>query len=124
VLLLGGRYTEFDSCIGPDTTASLSRIRADIGFVSATAVSYGRLYHPDRDYAELKTTALRVADRNVLVVDHSKFGKTATYAYGEIDDYDLVITDEDTPADEFAEMDTKVRLGKRPAPEAHGGSSL
>jgi DeoR/GlpR family transcriptional regulator of sugar metabolism len=131
VFLLGGRYTEFDSCIGPDTTAALSRMRADVGFVSASAVACGRLYHPDREYAELKTMALRVADRNVLVVDHSKFGKTATHAYADVSDYDLVIADDDTPADELAAMDTKVRLAKPRGldpldscrREDHGGSS-
>jgi DeoR/GlpR family transcriptional regulator of sugar metabolism len=125
VLLLGGHYTEFDSCIGPDTIAALGRMRADVAFVSATAVACGRLYHPDREYAELKTAALRVADRNVLVVDHSKFGRTATYAYGDVSDYDLVITDEETPGDELAAMDTKVRLGKPATAHAggdHGGS--
>lgn len=118
VRLLGGRYTDFDSCVGPDTISALSRMRADVGFVSATAVACGRLYHPDREYAELKTTALTIADRNVLVVDHSKFGRTATYAYGDVSDYDLVITDEETPGDELAAMDTKVRLAK---PGNHGG---
>jgi DeoR/GlpR family transcriptional regulator of sugar metabolism len=123
VRLLGGRYTDFDSCVGPDTVSALNRMRADVGFVSATAVACGRLYHPDREYAELKTTALAVADRNVLVVDHSKFGRTATYAYGDVSDYDLVITDEETPGDELAAMDTKVRLAKPGSSRAdHGGS--
>ncbi|TNC28736.1 DeoR/GlpR family DNA-binding transcription regulator [Amycolatopsis alkalitolerans] len=123
VRLLGGRYTEFDSCVGPDTIGALSRMRADVGFVSATAVACGRLYHPDREYAELKTAALRVADRNVLVVDHSKFGRTATYAYGDVSDYDLVITDEETPGDELAAMDTKVRLAKPVTSRTdHGGT--
>ncbi|WP_236796703.1 DeoR/GlpR family DNA-binding transcription regulator [Amycolatopsis sp. GM8] len=122
VRLLGGRYTDFDSCIGPDTLSALSRMRADVGFVSATAVAVGRLYHPDREYAELKTAALRVADYNVLVVDHSKFGRTATYAYGDVSDYDLVITDEETPGDELAAMDTKVRLAKPGTTRVdHGG---
>ncbi|HJQ47913.1 MAG TPA: DeoR/GlpR family DNA-binding transcription regulator [Amycolatopsis sp.] len=112
VLMLGGRYTDFDSCIGPDTINALSRTRADVAFVSAAAVAYGRLYDPMREYAELKTAALAVADRNVLLVDHSKFGRTATYAYGDVSDYDLVITDQDTPGDELAAMDTKVRLSK------------
>ena len=112
VLLLGGRYTDFDSCIGPDTIGALNRMRADVAFVSATAVACGRLYHPVREYAELKTAALTMADRSVLVVDHSKFGRTATYAYGDVSDYDLVITDEETPGDELAAMDTKVRLAK------------
>ncbi|GHE96271.1 DeoR family transcriptional regulator [Amycolatopsis deserti] len=104
VLLLGGRYTEFDSCSGPDTVAALGRMRADVGFVSATAVAGGRLYHPVRDYADLKTAALAASNRNVLVVDHSKFGRTATYDYGDVGAYDVVITDDETPAEEIAAM--------------------
>ncbi|KAA9162872.1 DeoR/GlpR transcriptional regulator [Amycolatopsis acidicola] len=102
--LLGGRYTEFDSCIGPDTLAALRRTRAEVGFVSATAIAAGCLYHPVREYAELKLAALAVAERNVLVVDHSKFGKTATHAYGDAGVYDLVITDDGIPADELAAL--------------------
>lgn len=104
VRLLGGRYTEFDSCAGPDTVAALRRTRADVGFVSATAIAGGRLYHPVREYAELKTAALAACARNVLVVDHSKFGRTATHAYGDVGAYDLVVTDEGTPAEEIAAM--------------------
>ncbi|PXY32234.1 DeoR/GlpR family DNA-binding transcription regulator [Prauserella muralis] len=100
VILLGGRYTEFDSCIGPDALAALGRIRADVALVSAAAVAGGRLYHPVREYAELKEAALAAANRNVLVVDRSKFGRTATYAYAEAGAYDLVIADSQAPADE------------------------
>ncbi|RSM65630.1 DeoR family transcriptional regulator [Amycolatopsis sp. WAC 01376] len=102
VVLAGGRYHhEFDSCAGPDVIAFLDRTHADIAFVSAAAVAVGRLFHPVQDYAELKKAALRTADRSVLVVDNSKFGRTATYAYGDIGDYDLLITDEEAPTEEI-----------------------
>ncbi|MFE0028087.1 DeoR/GlpR family DNA-binding transcription regulator [Amycolatopsis sp. NPDC059021] len=102
VVLAGGRFHhEFDSCIGPDVLALLERIHADVGFASVSAVAVGRLYHPDQDYAELKKAALRTSNRNVLVVDHSKFGRTATFAHGVVGDYDLLITDESTPTEEI-----------------------
>ncbi|HET6288880.1 MAG TPA: DeoR/GlpR family DNA-binding transcription regulator [Amycolatopsis sp.] len=102
VVLASGRYHhEFDSCAGPDVVAFLDRTHADIAFVSVAAVAVGRLFHPVQDYAELKKAALRTADRNVLVVDNSKFGRTATYAYGDIGDYDLLITDEEAPTEEI-----------------------
>ncbi|AXB46877.1 DeoR/GlpR family DNA-binding transcription regulator [Amycolatopsis albispora] len=105
LIVVGGRYNaEFESCIGPDALAALDRTRADLGFVSVTAVAGGRLYHPVQDYAELKRAALAMANRNVLVADHSKFGKTATYAHGDVSAYDLVITDGGTPSDEVAAM--------------------
>jgi DeoR/GlpR family transcriptional regulator of sugar metabolism len=114
VVLLGGRYSnEFDSCMGPHVLAALDRIRADIGFISVTAVAAGRLYHPVQDYAELKMAALRASNRNVLVVDNSKFGKTATYPHGNVGDYDLMITDDDAPTPEIeaaANFGTAVEL--------------
>ncbi|WP_116202488.1 DeoR/GlpR family DNA-binding transcription regulator [Amycolatopsis circi] len=102
VVLAGGHYDpEYDSCSGPDVLALLERIRVDIAFVSVSAVAVGRLFHPVRDYAELKKAVLRAANRNVLVLDHSKFGRTATYAHGTVGDYDLLITSEATPTEEI-----------------------
>jgi DeoR/GlpR family transcriptional regulator of sugar metabolism len=101
VQLLGGRYTDFDSCIGPDTIVGLKRLHADIGFVSAAAISNGRLFHSDREYAELKTTALGCCEQNVLIADESKFGKAATYCYGGADHYDLVVVQDSTPEAEL-----------------------
>jgi DeoR/GlpR family transcriptional regulator of sugar metabolism len=114
VVLLGGRYSnEFDSCMGPHVLAAMDRIRADIGFISVTAVAAGRLYHPVQDYAELKMAVLRSSNRNVLVVDNSKFGKTATYPHGNVGDYDLMITDDAAPTPEIeaaANFGTAVEL--------------
>lgn len=101
VVLLGGRYTEFDSCVGPDTIAALRKVRADIAVLSVTALAGGRLYHPVREYAEVKTAILGACRQALLVVDHSKFGRTATYAHGDAGEFDLVITDDETPAEEI-----------------------
>ena len=42
--------------------------------------------------------------RSLLLVDHTKFGKTATHAYGDIARYDRVVTDRGMPAEELAEL--------------------
>ena len=102
VVLAGGRYHhEFDSCAGPEVVELLHNTRADVAFVSVTAVAVGRLFHPVREYADLKRAVLQAANHNVLVVDHSKFGRTATYAHGTVGDYDLLITSEETPTEEI-----------------------
>jgi DeoR/GlpR family transcriptional regulator of sugar metabolism len=114
VVLLGGRYrAEFDSCTGPDVLRALSRLRADVSFTSATTVADGRLFHPVQDYADIKESIAESTTRNVLLVDHSKFGKTATFAYGDARAYDLVVTDEATPEHELAairDLGTEVRV--------------
>jgi DeoR/GlpR family transcriptional regulator of sugar metabolism len=105
VTLLGGHYRgDFNSCTGPTVTRTLSRIRADLALMSATAVLEGRLFHPVNDYVEVKLAMLASADQALLLVDHSKFGKTATYAYGTVADYHAVITDTGTSDTELAAM--------------------
>jgi DeoR/GlpR family transcriptional regulator of sugar metabolism len=44
------------------------------------------------------------AEQSLLLADHSKFGKTATYAYGTVADYDAVITDTGTPDAELTAL--------------------
>ncbi|WP_245685570.1 DeoR/GlpR family DNA-binding transcription regulator [Streptomyces yerevanensis] len=103
VTLLGGRYHgDFNSCTGPAVTRALSGIRADLALMSATAVLSGELFHPLNEYAEVKLAMLASAERAVLLVDHSKFGKAATYAYGTAADYQTVITDTGAPDAELA----------------------
>ncbi|WP_435603817.1 DeoR/GlpR family DNA-binding transcription regulator [Streptomyces sp. bgisy130] len=105
VTLLGGRYRgEFGSCVGPDVLRGLGRIRADLTVMSAVSVFDGRLFHPIREYAEIKEAMLECAQRSLLLVDHSKFGKTATHAYGDIGNYDRVVTDRGTPAEELTAL--------------------
>lgn len=114
VVLVGGRYrTEFDSCTGPDVLRSLARLRADVAVMSATAIAEGHLFHPIQDYAEIKEAMCDSASRTVLLVDHSKFGKTATYAHGDAAAFDLVVTDEGTSEHEIEairEFGAEVRL--------------
>ncbi|MFH0520046.1 DeoR/GlpR family DNA-binding transcription regulator [Streptomyces sp. M41] len=105
VTLLGGRYrSDFNSCTGPEVTRALSRIHADLALMSATAVLDGRVFHPLREYVEVKEAMLAAADAALLLVDHSKFGKTATHAYGTVAAYQSVITDTLTAPDELAAL--------------------
>lgn len=60
--------------------------------------------HPLSEYVEVKLAMLASAERALLLVDHSKFGKTATHAYGTVTDYDAVITDTGVPETEIASL--------------------
>ena len=93
VVLLGGRYTEFDSCVGPDTIAALRKVRADIAVLSVTALAGARIYHPVREYAEVKTAILGACRQALLVVDHSKFGRQDFGHVAALSAIDTVITD-------------------------------
>ncbi|MFG2859265.1 DeoR/GlpR family DNA-binding transcription regulator [Streptomyces sioyaensis] len=118
VTLLGGRYRgDFNSCTGPAVTRALSRIHADLALMSATAILEGRLFHPLNDYVEVKLAMLASAEQALLLVDHAKFGKTATYAYGTVADYHAVIVDTGVPAAELAAIRDLGVLVETVAPE-------
>ncbi|GAA0446227.1 DeoR/GlpR family DNA-binding transcription regulator [Streptomyces olivaceiscleroticus] len=111
VVVLGGRYRpDFEACAGPETLRHLARVRATVAFSSPTAVDRARLFHPVQEWAELKAALRAAAERSVLAVDHTKFGRTATHGYGDASGYDLVVTDAATPADQVAAIE---RLGVR-----------
>ncbi|WP_307822004.1 DeoR/GlpR family DNA-binding transcription regulator [Streptomyces coffeae] len=102
ITLLGGHYrSEFNSCTGPEVTRVLSRIRADLCLMSATAILEGSLFHPLREYADVKEAMIACSERSLLLADHTKFGKTATYAFGDIGSYEAVIVDSGTPEHEI-----------------------
>ncbi|MER7394304.1 DeoR/GlpR family DNA-binding transcription regulator [Streptomyces sp. NPDC000151] len=103
VTLLGGQYHgDFNSCTGREVTRGLARIHADLALMSATAVHGGRLFHPLPEFVEVKEAMLGAATGSLLLADHSKFGKTATYCYGNAALYEAVITDTGTAAREVA----------------------
>ncbi|WP_326808519.1 MULTISPECIES: DeoR/GlpR family DNA-binding transcription regulator [unclassified Streptomyces] len=114
VTLLGGHYhSDYNSCTGPEVARVLSRIHAGLSLMSASAVLEGRLFHPVREYVEVKEAMLASIDRALLLVDHSKFGKTATHAYGTVTAYHSVLTDTLTPDEEITAirgLDTPVEI--------------
>jgi DeoR/GlpR family transcriptional regulator of sugar metabolism len=101
VILLGGRYDPtFDATTGVEVLRAVQRLHADVALMSAVAVSEGRLYHPIQDFAAIKEAMLEAAARHILLVDSSKFGRRSTHAHGDVRAYDLVVTDQATPAAE------------------------
>lgn len=102
VTLLGDRfYPEFESCAGPEVLRQLDRFRVDVAFLTATCVHNGGLSHPVREYAENKEGFVAAAGRSVLAVDGGKFGRTATYAHGDLSGYGTLITDDNAPRDQL-----------------------
>jgi DeoR/GlpR family transcriptional regulator of sugar metabolism len=100
-ILLGGHYrATFDSTTGPEVLRAVHRIHADLAVMSASAITQGRLYHPIQDYAVIKEAMLDAAERHVLLVDSSKFGRRGTFEHGDVRAYNVVITDTATPSDE------------------------
>lgn len=99
--LTGGSLRKISrSLIGPLAIQSLKSIRAGKLFLGATGVSLDQgLTSPNMIEAQTKITMIRSADTVILVVDHSKFGKTTLGKFAELDEVQVLITDRKAPSE-------------------------
>jgi DeoR/GlpR family transcriptional regulator of sugar metabolism len=95
LIVLGGDYwPRHEAFCGLACEAAVSALRADILFMSTTAISGGVAYQPDQDMAIAKRAMIAAAARRILLVDHSKFGRVALHRLAPLTDFDLVLTDD------------------------------
>lgn len=101
VSLTGGSLRKISrSLIGPLAISSLKNVHAGKLFLGATGVSIEKgLTSPNMIEAQTKSAMIRAADTVILVADHSKFGKTALGKFGEIEEVQILITDEKAPSE-------------------------
>lgn len=95
----GGLYfAETDSFLGATTSEQLSRLSADISFVSTTSVRAvtgggAALFHPDMEAADTKRTLIGIGATRVLVLDSSKFDAPGVFRVAPLEEFDHIIVD-------------------------------
>ncbi len=95
LIVLGGDYwPRHEAFCGLACEAAVSALRADVLFMSTTAISGGVAYQPDQDMAIAKRAMIAAAAHRVLLVDHGKFGRVALHRLAPLGDFDLVVVDE------------------------------
>ncbi|MEU9116052.1 hypothetical protein AB0D04_30860 [Streptomyces sp. NPDC048483] len=93
------------------STADIARsFRADVAFLSTSAVDNGPCCHQVEENVRVKRALTAAARRKVLLVDHSAFGRQALYELAPLADFDLAISDEELPQEE---RDALESLGMR-----------
>ncbi|MFI7636733.1 DeoR/GlpR family DNA-binding transcription regulator [Nonomuraea sp. NPDC049400] len=106
LVALGGDYDALhNSFLGVSCVNDIADIRVDLCFVSTSAVSGGRAYHQEPHIVLIKRAMLQSAERNVLLVDHSKLGRIALHKVALLTDFERVITDDGAPPDALADLD-------------------
>ncbi|MEU8995777.1 DeoR/GlpR family DNA-binding transcription regulator [Streptomyces caniferus] len=101
LITLGGTYfPAYDAFMGPHTAEAVRAFRADVLFMSTTAVTNGRCYHTSPETVQVKRAMMDSAGRRVLVADHTKFTKGGLYALAPLTDFDLLIVDDGLPAEQ------------------------
>lgn len=105
VIVLGGRYHPLqEACFGLQTCEAIRQLRADLLFMSTTAVHSGSCYHRSEVTVMVKRAYMQCATRTVLLVDHAKFGRPAPHLLCPLSAFDVVITDTGIHPDDLAEL--------------------
>lgn len=106
LLALGGQYYPWcDSYMGNITIDALRGLRADIVFMSTSAISDDICFHQHHDTVLVKRAMLKAARRRVLYVDHSKFNQRALHALAPLTDFDTVILGHETSGDDVTRLE-------------------
>lgn len=102
---IGGEFHHWcNAFMGPMTTQALAELHADTAFLSTAAITRDIAYHQVTETIETKRAMLKSANRKVLLVDHTKFQRHALHALAPLTDFDTVIVDDATPADDVDRM--------------------
>lgn len=119
LIALGGEYLpRFDTFTGLLTEQAVSSLRADLYFTSVTATSGGVLYHPDQQIVKVKQMIMARASRNIILLDHTKFGKIALHRLAPIQSFDIVVVDSRIEETHYKQLlETGVRVEVAPVEE-------
>lgn len=94
LIALGGAYfPAYDAFLGMHTSDTIRSLRADVLFMSTTAISHGQCYHQSQETVAVKRALMAAADRRVLLVDHTKFTKRGLHQLAALTAFDTVIVD-------------------------------
>lgn len=106
LIALGGVYSaKYNGFFGVLTEHALTRLRADIAFLSAPAVAGTRAFHMDDTVVRTKAAMIACADKTCLLVNHQRFGRSALHLLAELSDFDTIITDANPSNDARAPLD-------------------
>jgi DeoR/GlpR family transcriptional regulator of sugar metabolism len=94
LISLGGEYLpRFDAFTGLICEKAIKSLRANLLFMSVSAVSRCVAYHQEQEIVKVKQAMMNSSARKVLLVDHTKFGKVALHHLSPLEDFNLVLID-------------------------------
>lgn len=98
LLGLGGQFHHWcNAFMGHVTTQEIRHMRADLAFISMSAITDDMAFHQSLDTIEIKQAMFQSATKRILLADHTKFNRRALYAMCSLTEFDHVIVDEETP---------------------------
>ena len=97
----GGSLNRYNMCLhGSRAVREVARMHFDQVFIGASgySTSCGFTCGSDEE-AELKRTAIERADARIMLFDSSKIDHASTFTFCDIDDLDIIVTEDGLPAE-------------------------
>jgi DeoR/GlpR family transcriptional regulator of sugar metabolism len=108
LVALGGDYDALhNSFLGVSCVEAIAALQVDICFVSTSAVSGGHASHQEPHVVIVKRAMLQSAERNVLLVDHTKLGRIALHKVAPLEAFERVITDDGGTPEALRDLDDR-----------------
>lgn len=122
LIALGGEYLErHDTFAGLVCETAIASLRADLFFLSTSAVSGGFAFHQEQEIVSIKRAMMAVSTRRVLLVTHQKFGRVALHRLAPLRDFDEVVVDDGIEDEELSELrETRARVVLVPVADPTG----
>ena len=94
--LLPGRVrAATQAAVGHSTVEAIERLRADVAFLGTNGISVRHgLSTPDPEEAATKRALVAGAEQIVVLADATKVGQERTVRFADLDDVDVLVTDE------------------------------
>ena len=109
VIVLGGVYRERHDCVAGVLCEDMIRnLRADLFFMSPSAIDRGEILHQEQEMVSVKRAMIASCQRRVLLSDHTKLGRTAMHRVAGIDEFDYVFVDNRATAEQLEHVDSDV----------------
>ncbi|MEW1720435.1 DeoR/GlpR family DNA-binding transcription regulator [Streptomyces sp. NPDC093109] len=106
LMALGGDYDPLhDSFLGVPCVEAVEALRVDLCFVSVSSVHGDHAFHQEQRIVAVKRAMIRAAGRSVLMIDHSKLGRTALHRLTPLSAFDLILVDDRTPPEALRTLD-------------------
>ena len=106
LIALGGVYSyKFNGFFGVVTEETLTRLHADVAFISAPAVQGTRAFHMDDNAVRAKRAMIASAAKTCLLVNHQRFGRQALHVLADLSEFDTIITDAPPESEARAALD-------------------
>ncbi len=106
LIALGGVFApKFNGYFGVVTEVALSRLHADIAFISSPAVAGLKAFHMDESAVRAKRAMMAAAEKSCLLVNHARFGRSALHLLADLAEFDTIITDAAPAPEDRAAID-------------------